>query len=55
MDALSERGYAIQEHQMALAQIRTTHNRIVAALLFSCATANELYRELAETVDLILY
>jgi len=28
---------------------------LVAALLFSCATANELYRKLAETADFILY
>lgn len=44
-----------EEALYVIATATSGDNRIVAALLFSCATANELYRELAETVDLILY
>ncbi|PAU60958.1 hypothetical protein BZL41_14670 [Pseudomonas sp. PIC25] len=34
---------------------RAEHNKICIALLYSCATENKLYRELAQSCDAILY
>jgi hypothetical protein len=33
----------------------TPERRLAVALLYSCATSNDLYRELASKVDVILY
>lgn len=38
-----------------IATATSGESRLEAALLFSCATENELYRELAKTADCILY
>lgn len=38
-----------------IATATSIENRLAVALLYSCATSNDLYRELAKTVDVILY